>query len=400
MIPTVEIGAARPLPARPHAGPGAAERPHHPRRGRPIGRRPRRVGADPFWRAADEILGARRGWRLGAGGSGCSRSLAPRTAAFLTDVTPSRCTSPPSDCSLNTPTRGCAVTPARRSEVAPPAAAEPHQPAGEPRPGESRGMRRDDRAPHDRLQSKRRPGRPARRAEARAARPRPRRRRPRTIVRAPSGCRSCCRWPASPRAAPPRCSSPRAASRVNGVVVTRSAPRRCPMSTTSRSTTGASSRPAAPRYILLNKPRGFVTTRRDPEGRRTVLDLLGGVREYVYPVGRLDYDTEGLLLLTSDGDLAARLTHPRHEVPRIYEAIVAGTPSDEAIDELRRGVYPRRPAHRRGRRHARHDHRQGPRADHQAGADAVRGPQPPGARDVRAHRPSGAHAAARAASGR
>ena len=93
------------------------------------------------------------------------------------------------------------------------------------------------------------------------------------------------------------------------------------------------------RYLLLNKPRGYVTTRHDPEGRRTVLDLLGGVREYVYPVGRLDYDTEGLLLLTSDGDLAARLTHPRHEVPRIYEAIVAGTPSDAAIDELRRGVF-------------------------------------------------------------
>ena len=82
-----------------------------------------------------------------------------------------------------------------------------------------------------------------------------------------------------------------------------------------------------------------MTTRRDPEGRRTVLDLLGGVREYVYPVGRLDYDTEGLLLLTSDGDLAARLTHPRHEVPRVYEAIVAGAPDDDAIDELRRGVY-------------------------------------------------------------
>jgi pseudouridine synthase len=92
------------------------------------------------------------------------------------------------------------------------------------------------------------------------------------------------------------------------------------------------------RYILLNKPKGYVTTRRDPEGRRTVLDLLGGVREYVYPVGRLDYDTEGLLLLTSDGDLAARLTHPRHEVPRVYEAVVAGAPDDDALDELRRGI--------------------------------------------------------------
>ena len=92
------------------------------------------------------------------------------------------------------------------------------------------------------------------------------------------------------------------------------------------------------RYILLNKPAGFVTTRSDPQRRRTVLDLLAGVREYVYPVGRLDYDTEGLLLLTNDGDLAARLTHPRHEVERTYEAHVAGTPDEEAIQRLRRGI--------------------------------------------------------------
>jgi 23S rRNA pseudouridine2605 synthase len=92
------------------------------------------------------------------------------------------------------------------------------------------------------------------------------------------------------------------------------------------------------RYLLLNKPRGYVTTRHDPEGRPTVLDLVAGVRDYVYPVGRLDYDTEGLLLLTSDGDLAARLTHPRHEVPRVYEAIVTGVPDDEAIAGLRRGI--------------------------------------------------------------
>jgi pseudouridine synthase len=92
------------------------------------------------------------------------------------------------------------------------------------------------------------------------------------------------------------------------------------------------------RYILLNKPRGFVTTRADPERRRTVIDLLAKVREYVYPVGRLDYDTEGLLLLTNDGELAARLTHPRHGVERTYEAHVAGLPSDEAIERLRRGI--------------------------------------------------------------
>src|SRR5918992_3345694 len=93
-----------------------------------------------------------------------------------------------------------------------------------------------------------------------------------------------------------------------------------------------------PRYILLNKPRGYVTTRSDEKRQKTVLDLLGGVREYVYPVGRLDYDTEGLLLLTNDGDLAAALTHPRHGVERTYEARVAGTPDEEAIARLRMGI--------------------------------------------------------------
>ncbi len=92
------------------------------------------------------------------------------------------------------------------------------------------------------------------------------------------------------------------------------------------------------RYILLNKPVGVVTTRSDPQRRATVMDLIAGVREYVYPVGRLDYDTEGLLLLTNDGDLAAALTHPRHEVPRTYEARVAGVPDERALQTLRTGV--------------------------------------------------------------
>jgi pseudouridine synthase len=96
--------------------------------------------------------------------------------------------------------------------------------------------------------------------------------------------------------------------------------------------------PQRHRYILLNKPAGYVTTRSDPQRRRTVIDLLAGVREYVYPVGRLDYDTEGLLLLTNDGDLAAKLTHPRHGVERTYEAHVAGVPDDEALERLRRGI--------------------------------------------------------------
>jgi len=92
------------------------------------------------------------------------------------------------------------------------------------------------------------------------------------------------------------------------------------------------------RYLLLNKPKGYVTTRSDPSRRPTVVDLLRGVREYVYPVGRLDFDSEGLLLLTNDGDLAARLTHPRHGVEREYQAWVLGEPDDHDLDRLRRGV--------------------------------------------------------------
>jgi 23S rRNA pseudouridine2605 synthase len=92
------------------------------------------------------------------------------------------------------------------------------------------------------------------------------------------------------------------------------------------------------RYILLNKPKGYVTTRSDPQRRPTVLALLGGVREYVYPVGRLDFDSEGLLLLTNDGELAARLTHPRHEVARVYEARVRGIPDARTIERLARGI--------------------------------------------------------------
>lgn len=92
------------------------------------------------------------------------------------------------------------------------------------------------------------------------------------------------------------------------------------------------------RYILLYKPSGFVTTLKDPQRRRTVMDLLQGVREYVYPVGRLDYDTEGLLLLTNDGELAAKLTHPRHGIERTYEARVLGLPDEHEMERLRTGI--------------------------------------------------------------
>jgi 23S rRNA pseudouridine2605 synthase len=92
------------------------------------------------------------------------------------------------------------------------------------------------------------------------------------------------------------------------------------------------------RYILLNKPRGYITSRADPGKRPTVMDLLTRVKEYVYPVGRLDYDSEGLLLLTNDGELAARLTHPRHEVERLYEVRVRGIPDSHAVQRLASGV--------------------------------------------------------------
>jgi pseudouridine synthase len=92
------------------------------------------------------------------------------------------------------------------------------------------------------------------------------------------------------------------------------------------------------RYLLLNKPRGFVSTRSDPQRRPTVIDLVEGVREYIYPVGRLDFDSEGLLILTNDGDLAARLTHPRHGVRRVYDARVLGVPDERDIARLQRGV--------------------------------------------------------------
>lgn len=106
--------------------------------------------------------------------------------------------------------------------------------------------------------------------------------------------------------------------------------------------------PTGRTYILLNKPRGFITTVNDPHGRRTVLDLIKDVRGRLYPVGRLDYDTEGLLLLTNDGELTQALTHPRHEVPRTYLADVEGAVSAETAMQLNQGIKledgPTRPA--------------------------------------------------------
>lgn len=91
-------------------------------------------------------------------------------------------------------------------------------------------------------------------------------------------------------------------------------------------------------YILLNKPKGFVTTASDPEGRKTVLDIITDVKERIYPVGRLDYNTEGLLLLTNDGALTHSLIHPSHKIYKTYIAKVEGVPLEETLDILRAGV--------------------------------------------------------------
>src|SRR2546421_9521351 len=90
-------------------------------------------------------------------------------------------------------------------------------------------------------------------------------------------------------------------------------------------------------YVLLHKPAGAVTTASDPEGRTTVVDLVDHPSRVV-PVGRLDADTTGVLLLTNDGELAHRLAHPRYGVEKVYEAEVEGRPSDEALDRLRAGL--------------------------------------------------------------
>lgn len=99
--------------------------------------------------------------------------------------------------------------------------------------------------------------------------------------------------------------------------------------------------PPAPRthtYLMLNKPKGYVTTLSDPEDRPTISDLLRTVRPRVFPVGRLDFHTEGLLLLTDDGDLARDLMHPASGVTKTYSAKVRGTPEPAKLERLRKGV--------------------------------------------------------------
>jgi 23S rRNA pseudouridine2605 synthase len=86
--------------------------------------------------------------------------------------------------------------------------------------------------------------------------------------------------------------------------------------------------------VMLNKPRGYVTTASDDKGRRTVTELVAGANTRLYPIGRLDMDSEGLLLLTNDGELANRLTHPRHEIPKIYHVTLSTAPTEKQLDAL------------------------------------------------------------------
>jgi len=101
---------------------------------------------------------------------------------------------------------------------------------------------------------------------------------------------------------------------------------------------GKQVRPAEHVYYMLNKPRGYMTTKSDPHGRNTVYGLLRDVPYRVFAVGRLDFDTEGLLLFMNDGDLKYRLTHPKYRIERVYRAVVQGHPSAGTLQRLRDGI--------------------------------------------------------------
>jgi len=100
-------------------------------------------------------------------------------------------------------------------------------------------------------------------------------------------------------------------------------------------------RAALPRklhYVAYHKPAGIVSTMSDPEGRPAIGDVVRGLREHLFPVGRLDFESSGLVLLTNDGELAQKLTHPRYQVPKVYRLKVRGRPDEAALARLREGV--------------------------------------------------------------
>jgi 23S rRNA pseudouridine2605 synthase len=91
-------------------------------------------------------------------------------------------------------------------------------------------------------------------------------------------------------------------------------------------------------YLILNKPFGYVTSLHDPQGRPIVRDLVKDVKERIYPVGRLDFDSQGLLIITNDGELSFRLMHPRYEIPRTYKVLIEGSIAPRAVERLKKGV--------------------------------------------------------------
>jgi len=125
---------------------------------------------------------------------------------------------------------------------------------------------------------------------------------------------------------------------LNGKVVTELGTKPTPAAITSASTASCSRGAERLRYFVLNKPRGFVTTVKDPEGRPTVMQFFDKMRERLYPVGRLDYMSEGLLLVTNDGELANKLTRASAGVEKTYLVKVAGIPNEDQLDILRAGV--------------------------------------------------------------
>ena len=126
--------------------------------------------------------------------------------------------------------------------------------------------------------------------------------------------------------------------KVNGKIVTEPGTKVDPLE--DRIEVGGERLSAAGRkvYLALYKPRGYVTTMHDEKGRKAVTDLVRSVKERIYPVGRLDYDSEGLLLLTNDGDFTFLLTHPKHRVPKTYRVRVSGVPTKSALDGMTAGM--------------------------------------------------------------
>ena len=198
------------------------------------------------------------------------------------------------------------------------------------------------------------------------------------MVAAPCASASTSPTPASPRAAPrsSSCSPGASPSAARSSAIRRATWGRA---TTSRSTAAWSRWSASHVVYALNKPAGYVSTAKDPQGRPTVVSLVPS-RERLYPVGRLDADTTGLILLTNDGELAHRLTHPSFEVPRVYRAQVRSAPVREpALRRLREGV-------------ALDDGMTAPAGARRLTPErvelvAARGPQAPGAADARGRRP-------------